>query len=707
MKKTLGTLVSLLLWTAGHGAPLGETIKAFGQQQTSSDMTLYFPDFVDGDGWSVQLALSNTAADSDDASVSIRVYDSEGAAIRHFFDSSHSLEIPSLGSRILRSSGSGAIRRGWIEVETDLASVSGLLTYRHAQSGVEVGVKPAEMGNQFALFVEESSDIGTGLAIFKPESEPAIELRIRDEGGEDPLDGMFVPRTDFHHLARTMPEWFGVEGVDTGFLRDFRGLLFLRSEDGSLFAPLGLRFGKQTGSLSAVPVIRGGDVSSGMPPSGTGGAPPTVRLSAAPTSIERGQSADLRWSSTNAISASITPGVGTVLTSGSRRVSPTRTTTYRITVRGADGQTSSASTTVTVKSDFEVASNSPLRVIPLDYFPDGAVESADWFTLPEQSTYDAGKRLFYYDYYTPGASPEEATIVLVHGNPESSYTFRDLRAALIASGRPMRIVAMDHIGFGLSDQADFEMVDMHHAENLLALVRHLDLRDVTLAVHDWGGAIGIGAFAQEPDRVRNLLVMNTTIFPMPEEGITYTNFPSVENPWSSTPDRIPDEAWGGLAAAVILDTTNNLPAALASFISRFQNNLFAEGSVEHVFSEPFRSVANVRSSKRNVRQTPFWGHGYTYDDSVHGLQDNSAFYDHIQEVVSREWGVDGRNLDASGHFGRPDPVGKAEVIAQWHEALPRMVERTFTYPDAGHFVEEVKGPEIAQSILEMNWPRDQ
>ena len=330
------------------GAPLAETVKACGQAQTSSSTTLYFPDFVDGGGWSVQLVLSNTSASTGDADVVVSVYDSEGDAVRGFFGSDSSFEIPSQGSRILRSAGVGQIRRGWIEVETDSASVSGLLTYRHTQSGVEVGVKPVELGNQFALFVEESTDIGTGLAIFKPESAPEIELRIRDEEGSDPLDGVFVPHGDFQQRARTMAEWFGVEGVDTGFLRDFRGLLFLRTGDGSLFAPLGLRFGKQTGSLSAVPVIRGGDVSGGMPPSGTGGAPPTVSLSASPMSVERGQSATLRWSSTNATSASITPGIGTVPTSGSRRISPTRTTTYRITVRSADGQTASASATVTV-----------------------------------------------------------------------------------------------------------------------------------------------------------------------------------------------------------------------------------------------------------------------------------------------------------------------------------------------------------------------
>ena len=73
-----------------------------------------------------------------------------------------------------------------------------------------------------------------------------------------------------------------------------------------------------------------------------------VTMSASPTSIERGQSATLRWSSTNAVSATITPEIGTVPTSGARSVSPTSTTTYRITVRDADRQTASDTATVTV-----------------------------------------------------------------------------------------------------------------------------------------------------------------------------------------------------------------------------------------------------------------------------------------------------------------------------------------------------------------------
>ncbi len=61
---------------------------------------------------------------------------------------------------------------------------------------------------------------------------------------------------DFNQAARTILEWFAMDGIDTEFLEDFRGLLFLRAEDGSSFAPIGIRFGKRGESLSVVPVIR-------------------------------------------------------------------------------------------------------------------------------------------------------------------------------------------------------------------------------------------------------------------------------------------------------------------------------------------------------------------------------------------------------------------------------------------------------------------
>ncbi len=323
----------------------------------AGERTLLFPDYVEGGGWSVQLALSNVDPNAS-AKVVVTAHDQDGRPVPDLFDAEAAFDIPSLGSRVLRSGGAGEIRRGWIQVRTGTPGVSGSLIYGHSGSGVEVGVAPVEMGNHFSLFVEENGEVGAGLAVFKPDPDSRIELRIRDESGRDPLEDVFIPWRDFRQSARTLSEWFDVDGVDRGFLREFRGLLLLRTEDGSPFAPLGLRFGKGTGALSAVPVIRivdgvridgGVEIDGGVGIDGGGQAqPPTVTLSVSPSSIDRGQSTTLRWSSTNAESVEITPEIGEVPTSGTRRVSPTRTTTYRITVRGADGQTATESVTVTV-----------------------------------------------------------------------------------------------------------------------------------------------------------------------------------------------------------------------------------------------------------------------------------------------------------------------------------------------------------------------
>ena len=251
--------------------------------------TLYFPDYADGAGWSVQLALSHIAAATKDAAVLVAAYDREGQVIPDFFETEYifegrlasflandSFEIPPLGTRVLKSNESHGdpppwereFRRGWIVVKTDTASVSGLLTYRYAGTGIEVSVEPVELGSHFALFVEESSGIGTGLAIFKPDPSSTIEFRIHDEDGINPLGEEFVTHpvggATFQQSVGSIPRWFDVDGIDTEFLSEwktdpyenFRGLLFLRAEDGALFAPIGIRFGRRGGSLSAVPVIR-------------------------------------------------------------------------------------------------------------------------------------------------------------------------------------------------------------------------------------------------------------------------------------------------------------------------------------------------------------------------------------------------------------------------------------------------------------------
>src|SRR5882762_4646757 len=83
----------------------------------------------------------------------------------------------------------------------------------------------------------------------------------------------------------------------------------------------------------------------------TAKAPVIAQFTADPSSIERGQSATLRWSVTDATSVTIEPGLGTVQSNGNRQVFPSNTTSYRLTAIGPGGDASaSATVNVTIPS---------------------------------------------------------------------------------------------------------------------------------------------------------------------------------------------------------------------------------------------------------------------------------------------------------------------------------------------------------------------
>jgi haloalkane dehalogenase len=115
-----------------------------------------------------------------------------------------------------------------------------------------------------------------------------------------------------------------------------------------------------------------------------------------------------------------------------------------------------------------------------------------------------GWRMHYVD---EGTGP---AIVMLHGNPTWSFYYRELIKGLRDR---YRVVAPDHIGCGLSDKPqNYDYTLAAHIENLSNLLNHLRLRDVTLAMHDWGGAIGFGWAMRNPDRVRRFIVFNTAAF---------------------------------------------------------------------------------------------------------------------------------------------------------------------------------------------------
>ena len=103
-------------------------------------------------------------------------------------------------------------------------------------------------------------------------------------------------------------------------------------------------------------------------------------------------------------------------------------------------------------------------------------------------------------------------VVLVHGNPTSARLYRSIIAALAPD---YRCIAPDHLGFGRSEappEASYRPTD--HATRLHALLHHLDLHNLTLVMHDWGGPIGLSYALHNPDRIRRLILTNTWAWPL-------------------------------------------------------------------------------------------------------------------------------------------------------------------------------------------------
>lgn len=109
-------------------------------------------------------------------------------------------------------------------------------------------------------------------------------------------------------------------------------------------------------------------------------------------------------------------------------------------------------------------------------------------------------------------------IVLLHGNPTSSYLWRDVMPALAPLGR---VIAPDLIGHGDSDKLPVSDGDDRYS--FTTSYRYLDglfqalaiTEKVTLVIHDWGSALGFHWAQKHPDAVRGIAYMEAVVMPLP------------------------------------------------------------------------------------------------------------------------------------------------------------------------------------------------
>jgi haloalkane dehalogenase len=150
----------------------------------------------------------------------------------------------------------------------------------------------------------------------------------------------------------------------------------------------------------------------------------------------------------------------------------------------------------------------------VDQFEMAAPEWLNRAEFPFQSRWlqTSAGRVHYVD-----EGPRDGEVVLlVHGTPTWSFEYRHVIPLL---ARTRRVIAIDHLGFGLSERPrEFSYTPEAHTEVMREAIEKLGLGHFALVVHDYGGPIALPIAAAEPERVTSLVVLNSWMWPLTEDA---------------------------------------------------------------------------------------------------------------------------------------------------------------------------------------------
>jgi pimeloyl-ACP methyl ester carboxylesterase len=106
-------------------------------------------------------------------------------------------------------------------------------------------------------------------------------------------------------------------------------------------------------------------------------------------------------------------------------------------------------------------------------------------------------------------------IIFVHGTPSWSFDYRNIIKKLKLN---FRCVALDHIGFGLSEKpAHYDYSTLNHSLTLEKFILDQKFENITLVVHDFGGPIGLNFAIKHPEKIKNLVILNSWLWSSKED----------------------------------------------------------------------------------------------------------------------------------------------------------------------------------------------
>lgn len=249
------------------------------------------------------------------------------------------------------------------------------------------------------------------------------------------------------------------------------------------------------------------------------------------------------------------------------------------------------------------------------------------------------------------------TILCLHGEPTWSYLYRKMIPKLSSQ---YRVIAMDFIGFGKSDKFmnKNDYTYSLHAKSLISFIDTLKLTNITLVVHDWGGYIGLYVMSVMPDIFNKLVLLNT-------------NLPTGDK------------------------TTNRITKRWLKFVSENQD-LPIDKIMRMGVSLNYRLTENVLKAYN----APYPNETYKTGPVTWPLLIPIKYNDlGAAEVRRARLFLSGWEKPTAIIFSDKDPITRGEA-KYFQNLIPSAKHQPIiTIKNAGHFLQEEKGEEISEHIL--------
>ena len=245
-------------------------------------------------------------------------------------------------------------------------------------------------------------------------------------------------------------------------------------------------------------------------------------------------------------------------------------------------------------------------------------------------------------------------ILFVHGTPTWSFLYRNHIKKLSEN---YRCIAIDHLGFGLSEKPENLVgTPEQHSENLEEFIQKLQLNNINLVVHDFGGPIGLGWANSHPTLIKRLIIFNTWLWE------------TASNPETQKIDKLINSGMGKF----LYINMNFSPKVLLK--KGFHHKKLLSKNIHKHYKAPFPNKTSryslLKIAKSLVSSSNWYGQQWEQLVSLN----------HIRVLIL---------------WGTKDEFITPLYLDKWQQRFPKA--KVVTY-ECGHFVQEEKASETIKEI---------